>query len=391
FNQWNGGTGACNRLQDGKAYCVAHSGTTSAATTVKTTNSPTAAAPVSTPTNVATGVIAGCSAFYQRANGALCSTFFPSYGITEDQFNQWNGGTGACNRLQDGKAYCVAHSGTTAAAATTPKTTNSPTAAAPVSTPTNVAAGVVSGCSAFHQRANGELCTAFLPTYGITEDQFNSLNGGAGACNRLENGKSYCVAGSGVTAMTITSTPKPTTTANPAPPPVSTPTDIAASVAAGWPGVNAKAGASTPNSTPSATAASSVSTPSNVAAGVVAGCSAFYQRTNGALCNTFLPTYSITEDQFNQWNGGAGACNRLEDGKAYCVAQSSSTNSPTAAAPVSTPSNVSAAVVAGCSTFYLRSNGALCNNFLNTYSITVAEVGQSLHVIQARDLTDYYR
>ncbi|KAG6824768.1 hypothetical protein H0H93_001560, partial [Arthromyces matolae] len=77
FEAWNGGP-VCNTLQSGLAYCVDGGPLVS-------TNPTHAAAPVSTPTNVAAGVVAGCSAFYQRANGALCNTFFPTYGITEDQ------------------------------------------------------------------------------------------------------------------------------------------------------------------------------------------------------------------------------------------------------------------------------------------------------------------
>ncbi|KAG6824414.1 hypothetical protein H0H92_006941 [Tricholoma furcatifolium] len=211
FEAWNGGSSVCNVLESGVAYCVAApttSATTSASTsktttstststsktttstststskttsstTTSTTTTTTAAASSSTPTNVASGVVAGCTKFFTETD-LLCYEIATNYGITVDQFEAWNGGSTVCNVLESGKAYCVAGTTTT-------------TAAPAVATPTNVASGVVSGCTAFFTETT-LLCYEIASNYGITVDQFEAWNG-AEVCNVLVTGDAYCVAG----------------------------------------------------------------------------------------------------------------------------------------------------------------------------------------------------
>jgi len=154
-----------------------------------------------------------------------------------ENFEAWNGGASVCNVLQTGLAYCVA------------------------AQPSNVAPGVVAGCTSFFTETN-LLCFEIAQQFGITVGQFQSWNGGSNVCNVLQSGLAYCVAG-------------PTATV-----PV-------------------------------------VPTPTNVASGVVAGCKNFYTRTD-LLCFEIASSFGITVAQFEAWNG-AGVCNALQTGKAYCV------------------------------------------------------------------------
>lgn len=133
--------------------------------------------------------------------------------------------------------------------------------------PTNVAPGVIAGCTSFFTETN-LLCYEIAAQFGITVNQFESWNGGSSVCGVLQTGLAYCVAGPATTT--------PTTTAPP------------------------------------------VSTPTNVASGVVAGCTNFFTETD-KLCYQIAETYGITVTQFESWNG-AGVCNVLQTGTAYCVA-----------------------------------------------------------------------
>ncbi|KAF8069192.1 hypothetical protein FPV67DRAFT_1491391 [Lyophyllum atratum] len=206
-------------------------------TTTTTTSAP---GPTSTPTNVAPGVIAGCTSFFTETN-LLCYEIAAKFGITVENFQAWNGGANVCNVLQTGLAYCVA------------------------ARPTNVAPGVIAGCTSYFTETD-LLCYQIAAQYGITVTQFESWNGGSNACNVLQSGLAYCIAGPTIT---------------------------------------------TPTPTP-------VATPTNVASGVVSGCTTFFTETN-LLCYEIAANYGITVTQFEGWNG-AGVCNVLQTGKAYCVA-----------------------------------------------------------------------
>ncbi|KAG5638585.1 hypothetical protein H0H81_011805 [Sphagnurus paluster] len=240
FEAWNGGSNVCNVLQSGLAYCVGQPATPS--------SSPSA--PAATPTNAVSGIVPGCTAFFTETT-LLCYEIASKFAITVANFEAWNGAN-VCNTLQTGRAYCVG--------APTQPTSTQPAN----SQPTNVAPGVVSSCTSFFTETN-LLCYEIAAKFGITIAQFQSWNGGANVCNILQTGLAYCVAA-------------PTTTT---PPPA-------------------------------------VQTPSNVASGVVKGCTNFFNETN-LLCYQIAANFGITVTQFQAWNG-AGVCNVLQTGKAYCVA-----------------------------------------------------------------------
>ncbi|KAG6844021.1 hypothetical protein H0H87_010589 [Tephrocybe sp. NHM501043] len=62
------------------------------------------------------------------------------------------------------------------------------------STPKNVAAGVVKGCTSFYTRESSLLCFQIADTFGISVENFEAWNGGSKVCDVLENGRAYCVA-----------------------------------------------------------------------------------------------------------------------------------------------------------------------------------------------------
>ncbi|KAG6908737.1 hypothetical protein DXG01_003441 [Tephrocybe rancida] len=211
-------------------------------TTTTTTSTPTTTQPptsTATPTNVAPGVVAGCTNFFTETN-LLCYQIASTFSITVENFETWNGGTGVCNALQSGLAYCVG------------------------SKPSNIAPGAIATCTSYFTETT-LLCYEIAAKFGITVAQFEAWNGGASVCNVLQTGVSYCVAA-----------PATTTTAPP------------------------------------------VATPTNVATGVISGCTNFFTETT-LLCYEIAANYGITVDQFESWNG-AGVCNVLVTGKAYCVA-----------------------------------------------------------------------
>ncbi|KAJ6632579.1 hypothetical protein B0H10DRAFT_1901949 [Mycena sp. CBHHK59/15] len=253
--------------------------------------------PASTPTNVADGVITGCTNFFTETT-LFCFEIASTYGITVDQFQAWNGGSNVCNVLQSGKAYCIAG-----------PSTGTPTQPGGGATPSNVAPGVISGCTSFFTETN-LLCFEIADQFSITVDQFENWNGGSTVCNVLQTGLAYCV--------------------------------------------------SAPSSTGTPTQPSGGATPSNVAPGVISNCQGFFTETN-LLCFQIAGQFSISVDQFEAWNGGASVCNVLQTGLAYCI------QGPPA---VATPTNVAPGVVAGCTQFFTESN-LLCFQIADQFGITV--------------------
>ncbi|KAF5378802.1 hypothetical protein D9615_006996 [Tricholomella constricta] len=262
-------------------------------TTTTTTNpTPTTTVPTSTatPTNVAPGIVAGCTGFFTETD-LLCWQIVSQFGITLEDFEAWNGGSNVCNTLQAGLAYCIARP--------------TPTNPSPVPTPTNVAPSVVTGCTAFFTETN-LLCYEIAQKFGITVDNFEAWNGGSSVCNTLQTGLAYCVAAQ----------------------------------------------------------------PANAAPSVIAGCRSFFTETN-LLCYQIAEQYGITVSQFQDWNGGSNVCNVLEPGLAYCVVGPSPTT-PTTPAPVPTPTNVASGVVAGCTNFFTETD-LLCYQIAANFGITVTQ------------------
>ncbi|KAG5716664.1 hypothetical protein E4T56_gene16361 [Termitomyces sp. T112] len=149
-----------------------------------------------TPTNIAPEVASGCTSFFTQTS-LFCNQITEFFNITIENFEAWNGGASVCNIFQKGLtpglAYCVAGP-TTITADTTTNTITITISPSPVSTPTNVASGVVLGCTRFFTRTT-ELCVEIDAKYNISVAEFESWNGGAGVCNILESGKAYCIAG----------------------------------------------------------------------------------------------------------------------------------------------------------------------------------------------------
>ncbi|KAF4764199.1 hypothetical protein N7455_003730 [Penicillium solitum] len=63
---------------------------------------------ITTPTPTQTGMVSGCTTFYEAVRGDGCYTIATSYGITLDEFYEWNAAVGDdCSRLWPDYYYCV--------------------------------------------------------------------------------------------------------------------------------------------------------------------------------------------------------------------------------------------------------------------------------------------
>lgn len=68
-----------------------------------------ASTPVSTPAAVQTGITSGCTQFYQAVSGDSCDSIASNYGISFQQFLEWNPAVGSsCDNLWVGEYYCKA-------------------------------------------------------------------------------------------------------------------------------------------------------------------------------------------------------------------------------------------------------------------------------------------
>ncbi|KAJ6032576.1 hypothetical protein N7540_003308 [Penicillium herquei] len=78
----------------------------SATTTSATSTS--SAASVTTPTPTQTGMVSGCKTFYEAVSGDGCYDIAESFGITLDEFYEWNAAVGnTCGGLWPDYYYCV--------------------------------------------------------------------------------------------------------------------------------------------------------------------------------------------------------------------------------------------------------------------------------------------
>ncbi|KAG6888341.1 hypothetical protein C0995_009088 [Termitomyces sp. Mi166 len=240
------------------------------------------------------GVIGGCKKFITEIS-LFCDQIPEKYNITVEDFEAWNGGP--CNAFQQDSTplvYCVEGPTTITTHPTTdddggvpPPTfttmrTTTTTSATPRK-PSNAAHsnGVIGGCRKFITETS-LFCNQIPETYNITVEDFEAWNGGS--CDTFQQDFTplvYCV--EGPTAITAHLMVTPT-----------------ASIA-----------------TTTMSSSLPVFTPMNVASGVVSGCTKFFMRTT-ELCSAIEAKYDISVAQFESWNGGAGVCDFLESGKAYC-------------------------------------------------------------------------
>ncbi|KAH8201826.1 hypothetical protein TruAng_004000 [Truncatella angustata] len=114
-----------------------------------------------------------------------CGTLESEYGITHEQFLDWNTAVSddCFTNFWGGYAYCVgvgsgdsgSASTTTAATATTTSSPATETSTTTAPDP-NQAGNVISTCNRFGQAQDGDWCTAFADRYGLAYADFYSWN-----------------------------------------------------------------------------------------------------------------------------------------------------------------------------------------------------------------------
>lgn len=185
----------CRGLWAEYYYCVSVPGSEPVTTTTTTTSGPgtgPTAAPTPSPTRP--GMVANCNKFHFAVAGDLYGTIADQYGISFDQFYQWNPTVGAqCNGLWAQYYYCVS----------VPSTTTATTTAAPVPDPSPTGpvapgptqGGIVANCRDWYGPVKGgNTYDGIASTYGLTFNQFWQWNPAVGqTCQSLWAQYYYCV------------------------------------------------------------------------------------------------------------------------------------------------------------------------------------------------------
>lgn len=181
----------CSNLLTGIDYCVATVAATATTTAVQTTTA------VPAPTQTVSGTTSTCYEWYIVESGDSCDKFDALYGITLDYFRSLNTFVDAvCDNIYPDYAYCVnglaAVSSTTTAVVTTAPTTTSTYVAALTST----VSGTTDKCYEWYVVQAGDGCDKIDSLYGITQDEFMSLNTYVdAACDNIWPDYAYCVDG----------------------------------------------------------------------------------------------------------------------------------------------------------------------------------------------------
>ncbi|KAH7228396.1 LysM domain-containing protein [Fusarium solani] len=192
FFKWNPEVDkACTNLWLGAYACAGVIGSTPKPTT---TAKPTVTQPgngISTPTPIQAGMVSNCNKFHIIGSTTTCQGIIDYNKITMANFKKWNTGiNSACPNLWLGSYACVRVIGGTSPAPTTTKP------AGGIVTPTPTQAGMVKGCTKFHEVRTTTTCQGILNYNKITLAQFVKWNPAVGKdCSNLWSGTHACVAG----------------------------------------------------------------------------------------------------------------------------------------------------------------------------------------------------
>ncbi|KAF4986554.1 hypothetical protein FGRMN_10782 [Fusarium graminum] len=199
----------------------------------------------------------------------------------------------------------------------------------------------------------GETCSAFASTWGITEDALKSLNPGI-KCPDIDPNSSYCVAGS------VNDDEEPTA-------PSSNPIDTATT--------------STLTQEPSPTRVTSgngIETPGPIQEGMVANCNKFHFISPTTTCQDVLNYNKISLEDFAKWNPAVGKdCSGLWKGTNACVGVIGFTPSPTTTTAkgngITTPTPIQEGMVSNCNKFYFVQSTTTCQGILTYNKISLAD------------------
>jgi LysM repeat protein len=212
--------------------------------------------------------------------------------------------------------------------------------------PSPTQSGIPATCDQYAQAQSGDGCYSFSQDFGITQQQFETLNpvlgpNGENCTTQFFAGYWYCIglAGSATTSTTTTSTTSPT----------------------GSP------------------------TPSPVQSGIDPQCTKYFEAVSGDTCSSFASENNITPSQLYTWNpilgtGGANCSSDFWANTYYCVGAPGSsptsttttlTTNPTASA---TPSPVQSGIDPQCTKYSEAVSGDTCSNFATENNITPTQL-----------------
>lgn len=259
--RWNPEIGSdCSGLWAAVNVCVGTVGFTPTATTQTTDPTPTNGIP--TPSPAQPGMVDNCDAFHLVESGDGCAAIAQRYGISVDQFSQWNPEVGKdCSGLWLEYYVCVSVIGvepTATATTTTTTTTTKPSPTNGIATPTPAEPGMVDNCDAFHRVASGDSCSAITQRYGISQAQLAQWNAQVGSdCSGLWLDYYVCVSVVGVEPTKTTAKPTPT---------------------------------------------NGVATPTPTQTGMVGSCDTFRYVVKGDTCESIAKLAGVTTQTFISWN-----------------------------------------------------------------------------------------
>ncbi|KAI2624041.1 hypothetical protein GGS21DRAFT_541259 [Xylaria nigripes] len=198
FYEYNPEVGKdCSNLWPGYAYCIragdyiSPTPTTSLPPTTSTTNPPA---------STQSGQPANCNKWHVVKDGDGCDTVEKEYGLTPDQFFEWNPSVSrdCTTNFWVGYAYCVGVSSSLSSTPTSGPTTTKP----PTSTPTLPSpiqdGNAVKNCNAYAQAEDGDSCAAFAERNDVRDVDlyaWNTVLGDSGqSCDtQFWAGYWYCI------------------------------------------------------------------------------------------------------------------------------------------------------------------------------------------------------
>ncbi|CCC05607.1 hypothetical protein SMACR_09599 [Sordaria macrospora] len=359
LTQWNPSISATScSVEIGKSYCVEApyvepapgtsisstkaatspmSSTATSSSSASTTVVPpvTTTAPgngITTPTPTQASIVDNCDAFHFVTAGQTCEVIASLYGISQDQFKEWNPSVGAsCTGLWANAYACVSIIGHTP----TKPTTTTTTTGNGIATPTPTQASIVNNCDAFYFVVAGDTCEAIAAKNGITQAQFLSWNPSVGStCNGLWANAYACVSIVGHTPT------KPTTT----------------------------------TTTTTTSVGNGIATPTPVQPNMVKNCDLFYKVKSGDTCATIAAAKGVTVAQLTTWNPYVKSdCSLLWVDYNICISIVGHT--PTPVKPgngIQTPTPIQSGMTTSCRTFHFVTSGQTCQTIIAKYGITQA-------------------
>ncbi|RMZ83680.1 hypothetical protein DV738_g1034, partial [Chaetothyriales sp. CBS 135597] len=173
FYEWNPSVGSdCSGMWAGYQYCVrTEDYVEPTPTTASTTISATATTSPTAPGPTQDGQPSDCDKWHLVQSGDDCSVIYDTYGITQDEFLEWNPAVSedCLTGFWASYAYCVgvASSNTTptttsAESTSTVSTSAAPTDTGPVAAPEpNQAGNAIASCNEYGQAQEGDWCSLF--------------------------------------------------------------------------------------------------------------------------------------------------------------------------------------------------------------------------------------